>query len=76
MTIGILLAAGKGLQAAGITPLTTGGADKWPVSLFFSYLCLRQGGEAGFNAALKGENGGFAGPDFVKPATISSSWLT
>jgi raffinose/stachyose/melibiose transport system substrate-binding protein len=56
----------KQLKAAGITPLTAGGADKWPLSFFWSYLALRQGGKAGFEAALKGENGGFAGPDFVK----------
>ncbi|HYZ64836.1 MAG TPA: extracellular solute-binding protein [Acetobacteraceae bacterium] len=61
-----LLAAVKKLKAAGITPLTAGGADKWPLSLFWSYLNVRQAGKAGFEAALKGENGGFAGPDFVK----------
>jgi raffinose/stachyose/melibiose transport system substrate-binding protein len=61
-----LLAAVKTLKAAGITPLTAGGADKWPLSFFWSYLSLRQGGKAAFEAALRNENGGFAGPDFVK----------
>ena len=61
-----LLGAVKKLKAAGITPLTAGGADKWPLSFFWSYLALRQGGKAGFEAAMKGENGGFAGPDFVQ----------
>ena len=61
-----LLAAVKTLQAAGLTPLAAGGADKWPLSFFFSYLSLRQAGEDGLKAAMKGENGGFAGPDFVK----------
>lgn len=61
-----LLGAVKTLKAAGITPLTAGGGDKWPLSFFWSYLSLRQGGKAGFQAALRGENGGFAGPDFVK----------
>ncbi len=64
-----LLDAVKKLQAAGITPLTTGGADKWPLALIYDYLCLRQGGKAGFQAAMRGENGGFAGPDFVKAGT-------
>ena len=54
------------LKAAGVTPLSAGGADKWPLSFFWSYLALRQGGKAGFEAALKGQDGGFAGPDFVK----------
>jgi raffinose/stachyose/melibiose transport system substrate-binding protein len=56
----------KTLKAAGITPLSAGGADKWPLSFFWSYLALRQGGKAGFDAALQGKDGGFAGPDFVK----------
>jgi raffinose/stachyose/melibiose transport system substrate-binding protein len=61
-----MLGAVKKLKAAGITPLTAGGADKWPLSFFWSYLSLRQGGKAAFEAAMRGENGGFAGPDFVK----------
>jgi raffinose/stachyose/melibiose transport system substrate-binding protein len=61
-----LLSAVKKLKAAEITPLTAGGADKWPLSFFWSYLSLRQGGKASFDAAVRGENGGFAGPDFVK----------
>jgi raffinose/stachyose/melibiose transport system substrate-binding protein len=60
------LGAVKTLKAAGITPLATGGGDKWPLSLIWSYLSLREGGKAGFEAALKGGDGGFAGPSFVK----------
>jgi raffinose/stachyose/melibiose transport system substrate-binding protein len=60
----------KTLKAAGITPLSAGGADKWPLSFFWSFLALREGGKAGFDAALKGENGGFAGPDFVKAGEL------
>jgi raffinose/stachyose/melibiose transport system substrate-binding protein len=61
-----LLGAVKALKAAGITPITVGGADKWPVSFYWSYLSLRQGGKPAFEAAMKGEAGGFAGEDFVK----------
>jgi len=64
-----LLAAVKAIKATGITPLAVGGAEKWPLSLFWSYLCLREGGKAGFEAALRGEDGGFAGPAFVKAGT-------
>ncbi len=56
----------KTLKAAGITPLSAGGADKWPLSFYWSYLALRQGGKAGFDAALKGQDGGFGGPAFVR----------
>jgi raffinose/stachyose/melibiose transport system substrate-binding protein len=61
-----LLAAVRTIKAAGITPLAAGGGDKWPLSFFWSYLSLREGGKAGFEAALRGEDGGFAGPAFVK----------
>lgn len=61
-----LLGAVKTLRAAGITPLTAGGADKWPLAFFYSYLALRQGGREAFEAAMRGENGGFAGSDFVE----------
>jgi raffinose/stachyose/melibiose transport system substrate-binding protein len=60
------LGAVKTVKAAGIVPLAAGGGDKWPLALIYSYLCLRVGGEAGFQEALKGKNGGFAGPAFVK----------
>jgi raffinose/stachyose/melibiose transport system substrate-binding protein len=56
----------KTLKAAGITPLATGGGDKWPLSLIWSYLSLREGGKPAFDSALAGKDGGFAGPAFVK----------
>jgi raffinose/stachyose/melibiose transport system substrate-binding protein len=65
-----MLGAVKKLKAAGITPLSAGGADKWPLANFWDYLALRQGGRAGFQAAMRGENGGFAGPDFVRAGEL------
>ncbi len=65
-----LLNAVKALKGAGITPITVGGADKWPVSFYWSYLALRQGGKPAFEAAMKGEAGGFAGEDFVKAGEL------
>ena len=65
-----LLGAVKALKGAGITPITVGGADKWPVSFYWSYLSLRQGGKPAFEAAMKGEAGGFAGEDFVKAGEL------
>jgi raffinose/stachyose/melibiose transport system substrate-binding protein len=65
-----LLGAVKTLKTAGITPITVGAADKWPVSFYWSYLSLRQGGKPAFEAAIKGEAGGFAGEDFVKAGDL------
>src|SRR5216683_232250 len=56
-----LLAAVKALKAAGVTPIVVGGADKWPLHFYWTHLAVRIGGKAAFDAALRGENGGFAG---------------
>jgi raffinose/stachyose/melibiose transport system substrate-binding protein len=65
-----LLAAVKALKAANVTPLVVGGADKWPLHFYWTYLAMRQGGKAAFDAALKGENGGFEGETFVKAGEL------
>ncbi len=57
-------AIGK-LKAAGITPLLTGGADKWPLQFYLGYLLLREGG-GGEIDKLKKE--GFMGPEFLAAA--------
>ena len=61
-----LLGAVKTLKAAGITPLTAGGGDKWPLSLFYSYLVLREGGKPAMDAAMASKDGGFTNPVFVE----------
>jgi raffinose/stachyose/melibiose transport system substrate-binding protein len=65
-----LLAAVKQLRAANVTPMLVGGADKWPLHFYWTYLAVRIGGKAGFQAALKGENGGFEGETFVKSGEL------
>src|SRR4029077_21125215 len=65
-----LLAAVKQLKAANVTPIVVGGADKWPLHFYWTYLAVRIGGKAGFQAALKGENGGFEGEKFVKSGEL------
>jgi raffinose/stachyose/melibiose transport system substrate-binding protein len=65
-----LLAAVKQLKAANVTPIVVGGADKWPLHFYWTYLAVRIGGKAGFQAALKGENGGFEGETFVKSGDL------
>jgi raffinose/stachyose/melibiose transport system substrate-binding protein len=64
------LGAAKKLKAAGITPVAVGGADKWPVHFYWVYLAIRQGGLQGFQDAIAGKNGGFAGPNFVKAGEL------
>ncbi len=61
-----LLAAVKTLKAAGITPLTAGGADKWPLGLYYTGLALREGGKPAIEAALANKDGGFKAAPFVK----------
>lgn len=61
-----LLAAVKTLKAAGITPIVLGGADKWPVHFYWTHLAGRIGGKPAFEAALRGESGGFEADTFQK----------
>jgi raffinose/stachyose/melibiose transport system substrate-binding protein len=65
-----LLDAVKKLKAAGITPLMVGGADKWPIHFYWTNLAVRVGGKAAFEAALRGENGGFEGDTFIKSGQL------
>jgi raffinose/stachyose/melibiose transport system substrate-binding protein len=61
-----LLDAVKKLKAAGITPIVAGGADKWPLHFYWTHLALRLGGKPAFDAAQRGEAGGFANATFVQ----------
>ncbi|WP_375449456.1 extracellular solute-binding protein [uncultured Devosia sp.] len=58
------LAAVQKLKDAGITPIAGGGGEKWPLHFYWSYLAMREAGQAGFEAAKAGE--GFQGEAFVK----------
>ncbi|MCQ8782944.1 extracellular solute-binding protein [Mangrovibrevibacter kandeliae] len=59
------LGAVKKLKDAGITPIAGGGGDKWPLHFYWSYLALREGGEAAFTEAKAGEGDGFTAKPFV-----------
>ena len=65
-----LLEAVKKFQAAGIVPIVTGGADKWPIHFYWSHLAMRIGGKDAFETALKGEGTGFASPTFVRSGEL------
>jgi raffinose/stachyose/melibiose transport system substrate-binding protein len=58
------------LKDAGITPLACGGGDKWPIHFYWSYLAMREAGQAGFEAAKAGENGGFTAEPFIKAGQL------
>lgn len=45
------LGAVKTLKGAGIAPIAGGGGDKWPLHFYWSFLVMRNGGEAVFEAA-------------------------
>jgi raffinose/stachyose/melibiose transport system substrate-binding protein len=56
----------KKCKAAGITPLATGGGDKWPLHFYWTMLALRIGGKEAFEAAYNQKGEGFDSPTFVK----------
>lgn len=64
------LASIEKLKAAGITPISMGGQDKWPVHFYWSYLVVRLAGAEAFQAARMGEGDGFAGEPFVQAGQL------
>ena len=66
----------KKLQAAGITPLVVGGADKWPLHFYWAHLALRAGGRPAFEAALAGSGPGFNAPPFVRAGELFTQLTT
>lgn len=59
------LAAVQQVKDAGITPITAGGSDLWPLHFYWSYLAMRVAGEEGMTAAKSGDGDGFAAEAFV-----------
>jgi raffinose/stachyose/melibiose transport system substrate-binding protein len=61
----------KKLKAAGITPISLGGGDKWPAMHMWSYIALRLGGGQLFQDTFSGKNAkGFEDTAFVKAGQI------
>ncbi len=52
------------LKDAGITPIAVGAGDKWPAHFYYSYLMIREGGEAAM--AQVTEDLDFNKPEFVE----------
>ncbi len=55
-----LMAAVKAFKEAGITPMTTGGKDRWPTCMYTDLITLRAAGyQESYNAFYKTDNGSF-----------------
>jgi raffinose/stachyose/melibiose transport system substrate-binding protein len=53
------------LKSTGVVPIALGGGDKWPSHFIWTYLAVRLGGKAAFDAVLSGK-GSFNDAPFVK----------
>jgi raffinose/stachyose/melibiose transport system substrate-binding protein len=60
-----LLADVQTLKDAGITPIAVGAGDKWPAHFYYSYLMIREGGEAAMTQVAQDL-------DFNKPAFVEA----
>ena len=54
----------QALKDAGITPIAVGAGDKWPAHFYYSYLMIREGGEAAMNQVA--EDLDFNKPEFIE----------
>ena len=64
-----LLALVKTFRDKGITPISLGGASKWPNLMYEQYLVDRIGGPEVFQAVLDGEENAWCDPVFVEANT-------
>jgi raffinose/stachyose/melibiose transport system substrate-binding protein len=61
------LEAVKKLKAAGVTPISAGGGDKWPLHFYPTFLMMRIMGKSGLEGAIsKDSKEGLATPDVLK----------
>ena len=54
----------QALKDAGITPIAVGAGDKWPAHFYYSYLMIREGGEAAMTQVASDLN--FNTPAFIE----------
>jgi raffinose/stachyose/melibiose transport system substrate-binding protein len=58
------IAAVQALKDAGITPIAVGAGDKWPAHFYYSYLMVREGGEAAMSQVASDLD--FNKPEFIE----------
>ncbi|MCG7601079.1 ABC transporter substrate-binding protein [Halomonas sp. McH1-25] len=63
------------LRENGVTPAVVGGMDGWPMHFYWGYLATRIAGAEGIEAAKRGEDGGFAGEEFVRAGEMLQSFV-
>jgi raffinose/stachyose/melibiose transport system substrate-binding protein len=56
----------KQCKTKGITPISVGGSEKWPLQFYPALLMMRILGKDGMASAYRGDQGGFAGSQVVK----------
>ncbi len=62
-----LLEAVKKCKAAGVTPISVGGGDKWPLHFYPTFLMMRIMGKSGMEGVISKDNKqGLATPDVLK----------
>ncbi|MDP9494657.1 MAG: extracellular solute-binding protein [Actinomycetota bacterium] len=54
----------QALKDAGITPIAVGAGDKWPAHFYYSYLMIREGGQAAMDQVTTDLN--FNTPEFIE----------
>jgi raffinose/stachyose/melibiose transport system substrate-binding protein len=54
----------QALKDAGITPIAVGAGDKWPAHFYYSYLMIREGGEAAMDEVTASLD--FSTPEFIE----------
>ncbi len=65
-----LIAAVKAFKEAGVTPMTVGGSDQWPLNMYADIILLRYAGDAACRAAYyKTEGGTFMTQDWIDGMT-------
>ncbi|MDQ2696735.1 MAG: extracellular solute-binding protein [Pseudomonadota bacterium] len=65
----------KKCKEAGITPIATGGGEKWPLHFYWTMLALRVGGQDAFEAAYTRSGEGFDSASFVKAGELYQELL-
>jgi raffinose/stachyose/melibiose transport system substrate-binding protein len=60
----------KKLKAAHLAPFSLANKTKWPGAMYFTVLATRLAGAAAFDAAARGDGGGFKNPAFVKAGAL------
>jgi raffinose/stachyose/melibiose transport system substrate-binding protein len=71
-----LIEAVKKCKAAGITPMSVGGKDKWPLHFYTALLMMRILGKDGMQTVIEDKSGGFTNPEVLKAFQLFKDFTT